>query len=223
MKAIQAGTIEAYDLAAIPAKRNNLGSGANLPAGMRKSLDDYPIPSTAARAPASLDEDARRRLASLGYVSATAAPVVRPDAPRPADMTRLIAVIEKASALFAAGEYAAAIPLLRADPRRRRQQSRRDAAPRRRRTRSLGHEPAAMDAVPPRRRLAPDSARRPHLSRRCTTRAPSRRAGGAAARACRRGVAAASRRSKDWPRFASGRAGPRRRSRSISRCRPCGR
>ena len=112
MKAIQAGTIEAYDLAADPGEAKNLGSGANLPPGVRKSLDDYPIPSlTAAKAPAGLDEDARRRLASLGYISATAAPVVRPDAPRPADMTRLIEVIERASALFVQERYAAAIPL----------------------------------------------------------------------------------------------------------------
>ena len=49
------------------------------------ALDDYPVPSPeAARAPAALDDEAQRKLASLGYVGASAAPVVRKDAPRPA-------------------------------------------------------------------------------------------------------------------------------------------
>ena len=65
----------------------DLGSGANLTATLRARLEEYPVPSPdAARAPDNLDEDAKRRLASLGYVSAGAAPIVRRDAPRPADM-----------------------------------------------------------------------------------------------------------------------------------------
>jgi choline-sulfatase len=157
MKAIQAGTIEAYDLASDPGETKNLGSGANLPAGVRESLDDYPIPSmAAAKTPAGLDEDARRRLASLGYISATAPPVVRPDAPRPADMTRLIAVIEKASALFVQEKYAAAIPLFEqilADDA-----NNLDATLRLAVSHSLlGHEPPAMDAFRRAARLAPDS------------------------------------------------------------------
>ena len=39
----------------------------------------------------NLDPDAMRRLASLGYVGATAAPIVRKDAPRPADMMPVLA------------------------------------------------------------------------------------------------------------------------------------
>jgi hypothetical protein len=80
--------------------------GANLPRGVRKALDDYPIPSMTRRRRRRPGRDARRRLASLGYISATAAPVVRSDAPRPADMTRLIAVIERASGLFVQEKYA---------------------------------------------------------------------------------------------------------------------
>jgi choline-sulfatase len=157
MKAIQAGTIAAYDLAVDPAETQDLGSGANLPQGMRKSLDDYPIPSmSAATAPASLDEDARRRLASLGYISASAAPIVRSDAPRPADMTRVIDVIEKASGLFVQERYAAAIPLfdqiLAGDP------SNLDATLRLAVSHSLlGHETAAMEAFRRAARLAPES------------------------------------------------------------------
>ena len=72
---------------------------------MRQALEDYPAPSPdVARPPANLDEDAKRRLAALGYVSAGAAPVVRKDAPRPADMSSLFPVMDRASGLFAAGQ-----------------------------------------------------------------------------------------------------------------------
>jgi arylsulfatase A-like enzyme/Tfp pilus assembly protein PilF len=112
-KAIEAGKIETYDLASDPREARNLGGGANFPPGLRKAMDDYPIPSpAAARIPDNLDDAARRRLASLGYISAGAAPVVRKDAPRPADMTELLDTIDKASGLFTAGLYAKAMPLL---------------------------------------------------------------------------------------------------------------
>jgi arylsulfatase A-like enzyme/Tfp pilus assembly protein PilF len=156
-KAIQAGTLESYDLAADPKEAKNLGAGANLPAGMRKALDDYPIPSIiAARSPANLDEDARRRLASLGYIGATAPPVVRQDAPRPADMVRLFEVIDKASGLFVEERYAEAIPLferiLGDDPQNL------DATLRLATSHSLlGHEPQALDAFKRASRIAPQS------------------------------------------------------------------
>jgi tetratricopeptide (TPR) repeat protein len=112
-KTIFAGTTEVFDLAADPAEATNLGSGANLPAAVRKALDEYPVPSpAAAKAPENLSEEARRNLASLGYVSASAAPVVRKDAPRPADMVRLFPMVERASGLFVQERYAEAIPLL---------------------------------------------------------------------------------------------------------------
>jgi arylsulfatase A-like enzyme/Tfp pilus assembly protein PilF len=115
-KAIFAGTTETYDLAADPNETRNLGSGANLPAAIRKALDDYPVPSPdAAQRSGSenLTAEAKRNLASLGYVSASATPVVRKDAPRPTDMVRLFEVLERASALFVQERYADAIPLLR--------------------------------------------------------------------------------------------------------------
>ena len=120
-KAILAGRLEVYDVIADPAEARNLGSGAGLPAGLRKAIEDYPVPAPGgATAPAALDDDAKRRLASLGYVGGGAAPVVRTDAPRPADMTGLFPVIERAGALFVAGRYAAAIPhlqlVLKGDP-----------------------------------------------------------------------------------------------------------
>ncbi len=112
-KAILAGTIETYDIAADPGDTRNLGSSVAPPSSMRKALEEYPLPSPdAARAPDNLDAEARRGLASLGYVAATAAPFVRKEAPRPGDMMPLLGTLEKASALFATGRYAQAIPLL---------------------------------------------------------------------------------------------------------------
>jgi tetratricopeptide (TPR) repeat protein len=112
-KAIFAGRNEVYDVAADPKESKDLVSSVTLSRAMRTALRDYPIPAPGvAQAPASLSDEDRKKLASLGYVSAGAAPVVRKDAPRPVDMTGLFDVIEKASDLFVREEYAKAIPLL---------------------------------------------------------------------------------------------------------------
>jgi choline-sulfatase len=112
-KSILAGKVETYDITADPLEERNFGGGANVPKALVAALDDYPVPSPeGARAPQNLDEDTRRRLASLGYVNAGAAPVVRRDAPRPADMVAIIGMLEKASGLFVNEQYAAVIPLL---------------------------------------------------------------------------------------------------------------
>jgi choline-sulfatase len=156
-KAILAGKIEAYDLTADPGETRNLGSAVNLSSSVRKALEDYPVPSPdAARPAATLDEDAKRRLASLGYVGATAAPIVRKDAPRPADMMPLLAKLEDASALFGAGKFAQAIPLLdavlAADPFNL------DAALRLATAHSsLGHERKALDGFQRAAAIAPKS------------------------------------------------------------------
>ena len=132
-KAIFAGTTEVYDLLDDPGEAKNLGAGANLPGTLRKALDDYPVPSPeAARAPESLSDEARRNLASLGYVSGSAPPIVRKDAPRPVDMVGLFEILEKASGLFVNERYTEVIPLLERIRARRSEQSRRAAAARHR-------------------------------------------------------------------------------------------
>ncbi len=112
-KAILAGRVETYALHTDPGEAHDLGSSVVLPPGTRKNLEDYPVPSPdAAHAPAALDADAARRLAALGYVSGAAAPIVRKDAPRPADMTALFPIMDQAAALFGEAKYAQAIPVL---------------------------------------------------------------------------------------------------------------
>jgi choline-sulfatase len=156
-KAILAGKVETYDLPSDPAEAHDLGSRAALPPGVRKALEDYPVPSPSnARAAEALDEDTKRRLASLGYISSSAAPVVRRDAPRPADMTALMEAIERASGLFADGKYAESIPLfervLAQDPHNI------DAALRLASAHSaLGHDDTALAMFQRAAAIAPDS------------------------------------------------------------------
>ena len=97
-KAIQAGTLRLTTWAD-PKESKNLGAGANLPAGMRNARRLPALSLRLHRTPENLDEDARRRLASLGYIGATASGSP-PRCARPADMVRLFDVIDKASGLF---------------------------------------------------------------------------------------------------------------------------
>ena len=111
-KAIRAGTIEAFDIGADPSESRPIDP-TQLPSALRETLDGYPAPSDDAQ-PSSeaLSDEAKKRLAALGYVSAGAPPPVRKDAPRPVDMVHLFDTLEKASALFVQERYAEAIPLL---------------------------------------------------------------------------------------------------------------
>ena len=174
-KEILAGTIEVYDLAADPGETRKLAR----PPGLRKWMEEYPVPSPdAARAPENLDAEARRRLASLGYIGSTALPVVRKDAPRPADMMPLLAKLQKASGLFAAGRFAESIPLLgdvlAADPYNL------DAALRLATAHStLGHEQKAFEMFQRAAVIAPKSQDVRPISR-CTT--PGRKSGRAPCR-----------------------------------------
>ena len=87
LKAILAGKLESYDVINDPAEKQNRAPDASFSPVSRGSCDDYPVPSPQPRARQRTSSDEERRsLASLGYVAATAPPIVRRDAPRPADM-----------------------------------------------------------------------------------------------------------------------------------------
>ena len=155
-KVILAGRPEVYDLGSDPAETRDLAAGAKLSEAMRAALRDYPLPSRGPVAAATLGEEERRKLASLGYVSAGAPPPVRKDAPRPADMSHLFDLMEKASGLFVAEEYAAAIPLFRkilaGDPWNLDAELRLATA-----HSALGHEGEAAAAFARAGKIAPDS------------------------------------------------------------------
>ena len=157
-KTILAGTTEVYDVIADPAESHNLAAQANVSREVRATLREYPVPSLqeAATASANLSDEERRQLAAIGYVSATVKPVVRKDAPRPADMAELFPLLDQASGLFVREQYAAAIPLLerilKKDPHNL------DAALRLATAHSaLGHDQQAIDAFMRAQAIAPDS------------------------------------------------------------------
>ena len=112
-KWILAGRVEVYDVVADPGERDDRSGDEAVASRVPRELREYPVPAAAvARTPDVLDEQSRRELASLGYVSAGAAPVVRKGAPRPADMVDLFDSLDRASGLFVAGRYRDVIPLL---------------------------------------------------------------------------------------------------------------
>lgn len=157
LKAIWAGQLEVYDVAADPGELTDISKTAELSPELQTTLEDYPVPSLASvEAPRELTEDAKRQLASLGYVSATTRPVVRENAPRPVDMVGLFETIDKASTLFVQGRYAQVIPLLEqildADP------GNLDAAMRLASAHShLGNDAEALKAFDRAAKIAPDS------------------------------------------------------------------
>ena len=114
IKAIRTSSLEAYDLLTDPGEHRDLGDATVAPT-VRAAVWEYPVPGPdAARSPDTISADTRKRLASLGYVSAGAAPSIRKDAPRPADMAALFDALERASALFVTAHYAQVVPLLQA-------------------------------------------------------------------------------------------------------------
>jgi tetratricopeptide (TPR) repeat protein len=160
-KAILAGKVEVYDVVADPAETHELSAAASLSREARATLQQYPIPTiegaaaATGAAPAISDAD-RRKLASLGYVASEVKPVVRKDAPRPADMAPLFPVLDNAAALFVREDYKQAIPLLEQilakDPHNL------DAALRLATAHSsLGHDQQAVDAFQRAQAIAPDS------------------------------------------------------------------
>ncbi|HEX6639717.1 MAG TPA: sulfatase-like hydrolase/transferase [Thermoanaerobaculia bacterium] len=156
-KTIMAGRLEVYDVIADPHETHNLAPSANLSREVRTTLRDYPLPAAhGAEPPANLDDESQRKLASLGYVSSSARPVVRKDAPAPADMVSLFPILDRASGLFVREQYAAAIPLL--EQIRAKDPYNLDAALRLASAHSaLGHEQQALDNFRAAESLAPDS------------------------------------------------------------------
>jgi choline-sulfatase len=112
LKTISAGKVEIYDVIADPGETRDLAGTIDLSRSVRQAIREYPIPAVDAPPPKNISDDDRRKLAALGYIASEVKPVVRKDAPRPADMIALIPMIERSMALFVREQYAADIPLL---------------------------------------------------------------------------------------------------------------
>jgi arylsulfatase A-like enzyme/Tfp pilus assembly protein PilF len=119
VKVIRAGETEVYDLVADPAEARDLAGRASPSRAAREALLAYPLPAPP-RGDEQLPAETRERLASLGYVASGGTPRLRADAPSPRRMTHLFDDLDRASGLFARGEYAAALPaferIVAADP-----------------------------------------------------------------------------------------------------------
>lgn len=156
-KTILAGRTEVYDVLADPGETRDVAADTDLSRSVRAALREYPLPSTEPPSAEELDDEGRRKLASLGYIASTVRPVIRPDAPRPADMTELFPILDEAAALFVAERYAEAIPLLERILAADRMNL--DAALRLATAHSsLGHDAQAQAAFRRAQEIAPDSA-----------------------------------------------------------------
>ena len=110
--------LELYDLADRQ-EANNLAGKTPPPREALAALAGYlaKLPGsepTTTSASASVSEEDRRRLASLGYAAGGSGPpqTVRADAPHARTMTAFFVDLETASKRFGRGEYSAAIPIL---------------------------------------------------------------------------------------------------------------
>ena len=159
LKTISSGRIEVYDVIADPMESHDLAASASVSRAARVALQQYPIPTAteaAAAVASATDDEARRQLASLGYVAAQTAPAIRKDAPRPVDMAKLFAPLDEAASLFVHERYREAIPILerilKDDPNNL------DAALRLATSYSqLGRETKAVEAFARAQRIAPES------------------------------------------------------------------
>ncbi|MGH9380464.1 MAG: tetratricopeptide repeat protein, partial [Thermoanaerobaculia bacterium] len=156
-KVIRAGELlEVYDVVADPEEAEDLADRSRVDRRLAAAVTEYPAPAPISPEPDSLTEEQRRQLASLGYVASDVAPVVRPDAPVPRQMTHLFEDLDLGSGLFVRQRYAEAIPVfervLDQDPQNLMVVLRLAAA-----HSLLGRADAAMEAFRRAQELAPDS------------------------------------------------------------------
>jgi choline-sulfatase len=106
LKVIRSGETEVYDVRVDPEESRNLAGEVDVPRELALAVREYPIGPTAdAGESAELDEEAIRKLASLGYFDSGPVRGRRDDAPNPKDMTHVFRDLDIGSGLFVRGEY----------------------------------------------------------------------------------------------------------------------
>ncbi|MGB5550183.1 MAG: sulfatase-like hydrolase/transferase [Thermoanaerobaculia bacterium] len=121
-KFILSGELEVFDLATDPAEATDLSDRIEVDPEVMKTLREHweRALSGAVESGAILDQEAKDRLASLGYIGSEGRTVLRDGAPNPKDMVELFHDLDIGSVLFIRGEYEEALPLyervLAADP-----------------------------------------------------------------------------------------------------------
>jgi len=110
IKVIQAGETEVYDLRSDPSESEDLSASSPIDSEIVEAIESYAlIPADDQASTDSLDEEARRQLAVLGYVGWGSPAPVREDAPVPRDMTHLFDDLNEGAELFAREQYEASI------------------------------------------------------------------------------------------------------------------
>lgn len=157
-KIIRSGELEVYDLASDPAELNDLEGRVEVDREVMETLRTHwerALTGTA-DSEVALGQEAKERLASLGYVGSEGIAVLRQDAPSPKDMVALFHDLDIGSARFVQHDYEAAVPiferLLVADPHNPAVTLRLAVA-----HSVLGHEEEALDYFDQARQVSPDS------------------------------------------------------------------
>ncbi|MBK8596308.1 MAG: sulfatase-like hydrolase/transferase [Holophagales bacterium] len=110
-KLIRSGRLELYDVVDDPKEERDLAGSVAPARALLTAVAGYPLPGEGGTAPpaATLGDEERRRLASLGYLVSGEAPKAVPDgAPRAADMTALFHELDAGSLAFVEERYALA-------------------------------------------------------------------------------------------------------------------
>lgn len=157
-KVIRSGDLEIYDLSTDPAESRNLQGQLEIDPEVMETLRTHWERSLSGPddSGAVLGQEAKERLASLGYVGSEGGTVLRDDAPNPRDMVALFHDLDIGSARFIQHDYESAIPVfervLAADPHNPAVSLRLAVA-----HSVLGHEEAALKYFDKARQISPDS------------------------------------------------------------------
>jgi arylsulfatase A-like enzyme/Tfp pilus assembly protein PilF len=158
IKVIRSGELEIYDIQADAAESLNLEGQVAVDREVMETIRAHweRALSESKEVGAVLGQEAKERLASLGYVGSEGRTVLREDAPNPKDRVDLFHDLDRGSALFIQHDYESAIPvferLLEADPHNRAVALRLAVA-----HSVLGHEKAALEYFDKARQISPDS------------------------------------------------------------------
>jgi len=111
IKVIQSGETEVYDLRSDPSESIDLSDEVEIDPEIMEAIRNYALLPAIEQetSPDSLDQEARRQLAALGYVGWESPAPVREDAPSSKDMTHLFGGLNEGAELFVREEYEASI------------------------------------------------------------------------------------------------------------------
>lgn len=110
-KMIRSGDTEIYDIRSDPQESRNLVGEVEVDPDLRQAITSYATRALADPGPGedASSQEARERLASLGYMTSSGRPALAHDAPNPKDMAHLFHDLDIGAALFVRRDYEQAI------------------------------------------------------------------------------------------------------------------